>query len=62
MAHHLKKYFKCHRKRRYSKKKAADNILKKMQKTKPFNLGLNTYKCEFCEGWHIGKKIKGDQA
>lgn len=56
---HLSKYFKCQRKVRHSKQKAADNIIKKIQKDKPFNLGLNSYKCEFCGGFHIGRKNGG---
>ena len=48
------KWLSCRRKVRYGHKETAQRACSAMFERG--NLGLSEYKCEHCDGWHIGHK------
>lgn len=46
----------CARKIMYRRKKSAEKAIQRMQKSGHLVDKLNTYRCEFCDGYHVGNK------
>jgi hypothetical protein len=49
-----KKWYQCEKKIRYRNQKKALNELKTIRKKMIVDWDAKAYKCDYCNGWHLG--------